>query len=317
MSRTDRLAVVAIGGNALFPDARHLSVRDQYQTIRQLAEHLADMELDGWRVLVTHGNGPQVGFVMRRSELASHEVSPVPMDTAGADLQGGIGYMFVKALHNSLRRRGIERTPVALITQTLVDAADPAFAAPTKPIGSWMPEAEARKMAAELGWTVREDSGRGWRRVVASPLPKAVVEEDAVRAMVEGGFLVVACGGGGIPVIYNEHGEIEGVEAVIDKDRTSALLARDLGAELLLLPTGVDRVALDFGTPEQRWLDSMTVAEAERYIAEGQFGAGSMEPKIAALVDFVKHGRGEGVIASVPQMREALEGKAGTRIVRG
>lgn len=310
----DRLAVVAIGGNALLPDADHLSVSDQYRTIRQLADHLADMELDGWRVLVTHGNGPQVGFVMRRSELASHEVSPVPMDTAGADLQGGIGYMFVKALHNSLRRRGLDRKPIAMITQTLVDRNDPAFRDPSKPIGSWMTEQDAKNMARELGWTVREDSGRGWRRVVPSPLPKAIIEEDAVRAMVENGFLVVTCGGGGIPVVYNEQGDIEGVEAVIDKDRTSALLARRLGADMLLLPTGVDRVAIDFGKPGQRWLDSMTVAEAERHMAAGQFGAGSMEPKIAALLDFVDGG-GAGIITSVPRMREALEGGAGTRIV--
>lgn len=311
-----KLAVVAIGGNALIPDHEHLSIADQYQMICELSEHLADMEADGWRILVTHGNGPQVGFIMRRSELASHEVSPVPMDTAGADLQGGIGYMFVKALRNSLARRGIKREPVAIITHTLVDRNDPAFANPVKPIGSWMDEKTARDMAAQLGWTVREDSGRGWRRVVASPLPCRVLEQDAIAAMVGMGFLLIAGGGGGIPVIYNEKGELAGVEAVIDKDRTSSLLASALGADLLLLPTGVERVALDFGKPGQRWLDSMTMAEAAAYIKEGQFGVGSMEPKIAALMDFVERGGGEGIITSIPRMREALAGRAGTRLLR-
>lgn len=314
--RKMKLAVIAIGGNALIPDHEHLSIADQYRTICALSEHLADMEADGWRILVTHGNGPQVGFIMRRSELASHEVSPVPMDTAGADLQGGIGYMFVKALRNSLARRGIKREPIAIVTHTLVDRNDPAFANPIKPIGSWMDEAMARDMAAKLGWTVREDSGRGWRRVVASPLPCQVLEQDAIAAMVDMGFLLIAGGGGGIPVVYNDAGELEGVEAVIDKDRTSAILASALKADLLMLPTGVDRVALDFGKPGQRWLDSMTMDEAAAYIREGQFGAGSMEPKIAALMDFVGRDGGDGIITSVPRMREALEGRAGTRLVR-
>ena len=310
-----KLAVVAIGGNALIPDAQRLSIDDQYQMICMLAEIIADMETDGWRILLTHGNGPQVGFIMRRSELASHEVSPVSMDTAGADLQGGIGYMFVKALRNSLARRGIKRDPVAIITHTIVERDDPAFAVPTKPIGSWMSEDTAREMSEKLGWTVCEDSGRGWRRVVASPLPCRILEQDAIAAMVEMGFLVIAGGGGGIPVLYNDEGELEGVEAVIDKDRTSAILANALGAGLLMLPTGVERVALDFGKPDQRWLDVMTMEEAASYMKANQFGVGSMEPKIAALMDFVGKSGCDGVITSIPKMREALEGKAGTRLV--
>jgi carbamate kinase len=255
-----------------------------------LAGDIAGMIEIGWNVVLTHGNGPQVGFILRRSELAIAEVPPVPMDYAGADIQGGVGYMFVNALRNEFRRRGIDRKAVAVITQTIVDRSDPAFSAPIKPIGSHMEEARAKELAAKFGWTVREDAGRGWRRVVPSPRPRAIVETEAIRSLARDGFVVVACGGGGIPVVEDENGNLKGVEAVIDKDLASSLLARSMGADTFVLPTGVEKVALDFNKPTQRWLDRMTLEEARRHQAEEQFDKGSMGPKVAALIDFVGGG---------------------------
>ena len=309
------LAVVAIGGNALIRDRQHESIPDQYDMVCALAEDIGAMIETGWRVLITHGNGPQVGFILRRSEISISEVAPVPMDYAGGDIQGAVGYMFVKALRNAFRRRGIHRKPVAVVTQTVVDRNDPAFAEPTKPIGSHMEEARAKKLAAKYRWTVREDAGRGWRRVVPSPRPKAIVESEVIRVLVEDGFVVVACGGGGIPVIEDEDGNLVGVEAVIDKDLASSLLARELGADALVLPTGVEKVALDFNKPTQRWLDRMTLAEARRHYAENQFDKGSMGPKIAALIDFVSGGGRLGLITNQPNVARALRGETGTRVV--
>jgi carbamate kinase len=265
--------------------------------------------------VVTHGNGPQVGYILRRSELAIHEVPPVPMDYAGADIQGAVGWMFVRALRNEFHHRGMARQAVAVVTQTVVDRADPAFANPTKPIGSHMEEAKAKSLALKYHWTVREDAGRGWRRVVPSPKPKAIVETDVIRHMATAGYVVVACGGGGIPVVEDENGELCGVETVIDKDFASSLLARSLGAEALVLPTGVEKVALDFNQPTQRWLDQMTVAEAKRYSAEDQFDKGSMGPKVAALIDFVEGGGKLGLITNAPNLPRALRGETGTRVV--
>jgi carbamate kinase len=309
------LAVVAIGGNALIRDRRHESIDDQYEMVQGLAADIAGMIEAGWNVVVTHGNGPQVGYILRRSELAISEVPPVPMDYAGADIQGGVGYMFVKALANEFRRRGIDRQAVAVVTQTIVDRNDLAFSAPTKPIGSHMDEARARQLAAQYGWTVREDAGRGWRRVVPSPRPQAIVETEVIRQLARAGFVVVACGGGGIPVIRDERGDLCGVEAVIDKDLASSLLARAMGADTLVLPTGVEKVALDFNKPTQRWLDRMTLAEAKRHYADDQFDKGSMGPKIAALIDFVGGGGRLGLITDPPHLARALRGEAGTRIV--
>ncbi len=204
----------------------------------------------GWNVIVTHGNGPQMGFILRRSELAIHEVAPVPMDYAGADLQGAIGYMFVRAFRNEFRRRGIRREPVAVVTETLVDAQDPAFKEPTKPIGSHMDEATAKALAARQHWTVKEDAGRGWRRVVPSPRPQRIVDYQAIEHLARAGFVVIGCGGGGIPVIEEPDGTLTGIDAVIDKDLASSLLARSIGADLFVLATGVERVAIGFNTPQ-------------------------------------------------------------------
>lgn len=279
-ARGGRLAVVAIGGNSLIKDKDHLSIPDQYDQVTVTARHIADMIEAGWNVILTHGNGPQMGFILRRSELSIHEVAPVPMDYAGADLQGALGYMFVKAFRNEFRRRGIKREPVAMVTETLVDRDDPAFRNPTKPIGSHMDEAKAKALAEQQGWTVAEDAGRGWRRVVASPRPKRIVDYQVIGHLAREGFLVIACGGGGIPVIEDAEGDLIGVEAVIDKDFASSLLARSIGADLFLVSTGVERVAVNWGKPSQRWLDRLTVGEAKRLYAEDQFDKGSMGPKI-------------------------------------
>jgi carbamate kinase len=315
MKEKPGLAVVAIGGNALIRDRKHESIVDQYEMVCALAEDIAGMIEAGWKVVVTHGNGPQVGFILRRSELSIAEVPPVPMDYAGADIQGAVGYMFLKALRNAFRRRRIRREPACVVTQTLVDRNDPAFADPTKPIGSHMEEARAKQLAEKYHWTVRQDAGRGWRRVVASPRPRAILETRIIQALAAQGYVVVACGGGGIPVIEDENGELRGVEAVIDKDLASSLLARSMEADILVLPTGVEKVALDFNQPTQRWLDRMTLAEARRHQADNQFDPGSMGPKIAALVDFVGGGGRMGLITNPPNLSRALRGETGTRLI--
>lgn len=315
MASGAKLAVVAIGGNSLIRDKDHLSIPDQYQEVAVTAHHITDMIEAGWNVIVTHGNGPQMGFILRRSELSIHEVAPVPMDYAGADLQGGIGYMFVRAFRNEFRKRGIKRDPVAVVTETLVDRQDPAFKDPLKPIGSHMDEAKAKALAAAQGWIVKEDAGRGWRRVVASPAPRKIVDYHAIEHLARAGFVVIGCGGGGIPVIEDENGELRGIEAVIDKDLASSLLARSIGADLFLLSTGVERVAVDFNTPRQRWLDRMTVAEARRHYSEDQFDKGSMGPKIQALIEFLEAGGKQGLITNPPNIGRALAGQTGTLVV--
>lgn len=306
---------MAVGGNALIRDEAHRTIGDQYETARETVRHVVDLIEAGWRVVFTHGSGPQMGFILRRSEIALHEVIPVPMDYAGADLQGALGYMFIKALRNEFRRRGMRCETAAVVTQVLVDRDDPAYRNPTKPIGSPMDEPTARQRAAELGWSVKEDPGRGWRRVVPSPRPQAIVDLAVIRQLVDAGYVVVACGGGGIPVIRDERGELVGVEAVIDKDTASSLLARALGAGRLVIATGVERVALDFGKPSQRWLDRLALAEAKRLFEAGEFDQGSMGPKIGAVIEFLEGGGAEGVITDPPHLAAALAGQAGTRIV--
>jgi carbamate kinase len=317
MPSTKHLALVAIGGNSLIRDKDHLTIPDQYDQVAIAAHHISDMIEAGWNVIVTHGNGPQMGFVLRRSEISIHEVSPIPMDYAGADLQGSIGYMFLKAFRNELRRRGIKREPVAVVTQTVVDANDPAFKDPSKPIGSHFDEARAKKLAAQHGWIVKEDAGRGWRRIVASPVPKKIIDYQAINNLARAGYLVIGCGGGGIPVIEDMDGNITGVEAVIDKDLAASLLARTIGADLFVLLTGIERVAINFNKPDQRWLDRMTVSEAKRHYADDQFDRGSMGPKIRALVEFLEAGGKHGLVTNPPNIGRALAGKAGTLVVPG
>ena len=273
------------------------------------------MAAAGWNVVITHGSGPQVGFILRRSEIALGEVPPVPMDYAAADLQGAIGYMFQRALRNEFKRRALNRSAIAVVTQVLVDRNDPAFADPAKPIGSHMDEQTARRRAAELGWTVREDAGRGWRRVVPSPPPLGIVEIDEIEHLVTAGYVVIACGGGGIPVFQGADGDLYGLEAVIDKDLASSMLARELNADLLVISTSVARVAINFGQPDQRWLERLTRSEAERYLAEGHFAEGSMAPKIRAIVAFLERPGRRGLITDPANIGRALDGQAGTMIV--
>jgi carbamate kinase len=311
------VAVVAVGGNALIRDPQHTSLYDQYESVRLTVPHVVDLVAAGWRVVLTHGNGPQVGFLLRKSELSSAELPPAPLDYCGSNTQGSIGYMFEVALYNEFRRRGMPNRAVALVSQTVVDRADPGFGHPTKPVGSFMDEAQAARHRAEDGWTVMEDSGRGWRRVVPSPTPLRLVQEDIIRQLVDHGETVIAAGGGGIPVIEEADGTLSGVEAVIDKDFASALLASAIAADLFLISTEVEKVCLDFHKPTQRALDTMTVAEAQRYLADGQFGKGSMEPKIRAVLEYLARGGREAVITNAENMIRALTGETGTRIVQG
>lgn len=311
-----KLAAVAIGGNSLITNPKNPDVSSQWDAVRETCEHIADMIASGWNVLVTHGNGPQVGFILRRSELAAHEVHTTPLDLIGADTQGSIGYMLQQSLDNALRRRGINRTILTVVTQTRVDAEDPAFKHPTKPIGGFMTEEEARRYEAE-GWSVVEDAGRGWRRVVASPKPVAIQEINAIRALIMNDYVVIAVGGGGIPVVRNENGELRGTYAVIDKDRASSLIAQNLRCDLFIISTAVEKVAIHFNKPNQRFLDQMTLAEARQYMAEGHFAPGSMLPKIEAAVEFVQMGGPMAIITDPPNLARALAGETGTRIVPG
>ena len=309
-----KIAVVAVGGNSLIKDKAHESVPDQYAAAVESSRHIAGMIEQGWDVMLTHGNGPQVGFILRRSELSAGELHPVPLDYCGADTQGAIGYMFQRALRNEFAKRGIEKSTATIITQTLVDANDPAFQNPTKPIGSFMDEQTAKSHAASDGWAVVEDAGRGWRRVVASPIPTKLVEFDAVQTLLDKGFTVVASGGGGIPVVERD-GELWGVEAVIDKDYAASVIARDLKADLFLITTAVEKVALNFGKPDQQELDSLTLAQAKEYLAQGHFLKGSMGPKVQAIVWYLEAGGKEALITSPENIARALRGETGTRFV--
>lgn len=313
---SNQTLVVAIGGNSLVKDAKHMSVPDQYQALGETSGHIAAIIKEGWHVAIGHGNGPQVGFILRRSELAAHELHEVPLDVCDADTQGAIGYELQQNLGHDFRRLGIERRAVTIVTQVEVAPDDPAFGRPSKPIGSFMDESMAARRRDTDGWTVREDAGRGWRRVVASPFPLRIVELDAVRALLRDGFVAITVGGGGIPVIADEHGDLRGVAAVIDKDFASALLAIELKADVFMISTAVPQVALAWGRPDQHWVDRLTISEAKRYLDEGShFGAGSMQPKIEACVWYLEKVGGRAIITSPDQMEAALAGRAGTAIV--
>jgi carbamate kinase len=313
-----KIAVVAIGGNSLIKDKSHQTVEDQYQAAKETTQHIADMIETGWDVAIGHGNGPQVGFILRRSEIA-HKVEgmhEVPLEVCGADTQGAIGYALQQNLQNELHRRRIQKPVATVITQVLVDKEDPAFKNPTKPIGGFMDETEADKRAADLGWNVVEDAGRGWRRVVPSPLPKEVVELDSVKTLLDNGGVVITVGGGGIPVIDNGDGEYVGTAAVIDKDYACSLLASKIYADLLLISTAVEKVALNFGKPNQEWIDRMTLSEAQGYLAEGShFLKGSMAPKIQAILWFLEAGGKQALITDPKNIGRALKGETGTWIV--
>lgn len=308
--------VIAVGGNSLIKDEKHMSVQDQYAAVCETAQHIADLVERGFRVVVTHGNGPQVGFILLRSEHSRGLLHEVPLDSIGADTQGAIGYQIQQALGNEFRKRGIKKSIATIITQTIVDRSDPAFQKPTKPIGQFYKKEEADDRMRVEKWTMVEDAGRGWRRVVASPKPVRIVEADAIRRLVEDGFIIVAAGGGGIPVVADEAGDLHGAAAVIDKDLASSVLAKEINADLLVISTAVEKVCLNFGKPDQKTLDKMTVAEAEQYIKEGHFKPGSMLPKVQACIQFLKQGGTEALITSPEVLPAALPGKTGTRITK-
>jgi carbamate kinase len=310
-----KLAVVAVGGNSLILDEKHRTVQDQYTAAYESMRHIASMIQDGWDVVVTHGNGPQVGFILRRSELSRHELHEVPLDSCGADTQGAIGYMFQKALHNEFKRRGLKKETATIVTQTLVDRNDPAFQNAAKPIGSFMDEATAKQKRESEGWNVVEDAGRGWRRVVASPLPKQIVEKAVIETLLKAGTTVVAVGGGGIPVIENENGDLVGMEAVIDKDYASSLLANSIQADLFVISTAVEKVALNYNKPNQQWLERLTLAEARQYQADGHFAKGSMGPKVQAIIWYLERGGKQALITNPENIGRALAGETGTWIV--
>lgn len=313
----NQLAVVAIGGNSLITDPKQPDVAHQWEAVRETCRHIADMIAGGWDVIVTHGNGPQVGYILQRSEIAAKEgIHDVPLDLIVADTQGSIGYMLQQALDNAIRQSGINRTIVTVVTQVRVNADDPAFQNPSKPIGGFMTEEEARRYEAE-GWQVMEDAGRGWRRIVASPQPQAIHEINAIKALYSSGYIVIAGGGGGIPVVRDEHGSLRGVYAVIDKDRASSLMAQSLRADLLVISTGVEKVSLNFNKPDQIDLDVLTLAEADQYMAAGHFGKGSMQPKIEAATEFVRMGGPKALITDPANLARALRGETGTQIIPG
>ncbi len=310
------VAVVAVGGNSLIKDKDHQTVADQYTAGAESMHHIADMIAQGWEVVVTHGNGPQVGFILRRSEIASHELHEVPLDYCGADSQGAIGYMFARALSNEFKNRKMDKKVAAVVTQTVVSKDDPAFQNPSKPIGSFMDEKEAKRRANDDGWIVVEDAGRGWRRVVASPKPVDIVEVDAIKALVNAGIVVVGVGGGGIPVIRKEDGDLEGMEAVIDKDFGSSLLATMIGADLFVISTAVEKVAINFNKPNVKWLDHLTLAQARQFIEEGHFAKGSMLPKIQAIIKFLENGGKKALITNPENIGRAIKGETGTWITK-
>lgn len=310
-----RTAVIAIGGNSLILDKNKPQVEYQWVAVYETARHIVEMIQEGWRVVITHGNGPQVGFILRRNELAAPQVHTTPMDIIGADTQGSIGYMLQQALSNELRRVGIRRNVATVITQALVDRNDEAFKNPNKPIGGFMSQEEAEPFEKD-GWTVVEDAGRGYRRVVASPIPIEIVELDPINTLVQNDVIVICVGGGGIPVIRDENGDLRGVNAVIDKDRGTSLLANGLQADLFVISTAVEKVAINFGKPDEKWLDRMTLAEAKQYMAEGHFAPGSMYPKIEAVISYLEKGGPKALITNPENLARALRGETGTVICR-
>jgi len=310
------LVVVAIGGNSLIVDDAHRSVLDQYQAAGETSRHVAAIVQEGCRVVVTHGNGPQVGFILLRSELAREVLHQVPLANCVADTQGAIGYQIAQTLRNELHRSHTDRNVAAVVTQVVVDPDDPAFQHPSKPIGRFLSEADARHYERDDGWDIREDAGRGWRRVVASPTPREIIELPVIQSLLDQGTVVVAVGGGGIPVVREADGTYRGRDAVVDKDAASCLLACKLKADVLIISTGVDKVALNFNTPQQQDLDTMTVADCKRYLAEGHFSEGSMQPKIEASVNFLEHGGKKVIITQPHHLDGALHGIYGTHITR-
>ncbi len=311
-----KLAILAIGGNSLIKDKEHQTVEDQYDCIYETSKHIVKLIEQGINVIVTHGNGPQVGFILLRSELSKGQLHEVPVPSAGADTEGAIGYQIQQAVGNILKRKGIEKEVATIITQVLVDKNDPAFQNPSKPIGPFLTKEDAEIKRKQFNWDIIEDAGRGYRRVVASPIPIKIIEQEAIETLAKCGFIVVAVGGGGIPVIEDENGDLKGVPAVIDKDRASTLLAKNLKADYLIISTAIEQVYLNFEKEDQRAISKMTLQEAKQYCSEGHFKAGSMLPKIESAIEFLEAGGNEVIITTPELLADAVAGKVGTRIVK-
>ena len=309
------LVVIAIGGNSLIKDPEHMGVVDQYRVAGETSRYIVPIVKQGYRVLITHGNGPQVGFILLRSELARDVIHEVPLANCVADTQGSIGMQIAQSLQNEFLQQNLEQQVIALVTQVVVDEQDPSFSNPSKPIGPFMSEVEARQRENENDWVVGEDAGRGWRRLVPSPTPLKIIELPAIRTLLDNGTLVIAGGGGGIPVVYRPDGTLRPRPAVIDKDATSCLLASELGASIFIISTDVDKVSLNFGTPEQIEIDRMTVKECRQHLAAGHFAAGSMQPKIESAIMFLEQGGKEVIIAQPHNLQADLHKICGTHIV--
>ena len=307
--------VIAIGGNSLIKDSDHMSVIDQYRAAGETSGYIAPIVNQGFRVVITHGNGPQVGFILLRSELAKGVLHSVPLANCVADTQGAIGFQIAQSLQNEFLRQGTKKQVVSVVTQVVVDEDDPSFANPSKPVGPFMTEKEAEQRALEDGWAVAEDAGRGWRRVVPSPAPLEIIELESIRTLINSGALVIAVGGGGIPVVYKPDGTLRPRPAVIDKDAASCLLALELGASVLIFSTDVDKATRNYGTPEQVEIDHMNVAECRQYLDEGHFAVGSMRPKIESAIKFLENGGKEVIITQPHHLEGALQGIYGTHIV--
>ena len=312
--------VVALGGNAITREFEEGNIPQQFENTRRSLTHIIDLLKEGYNMVITHGNGPQVGNALIRVEESRHLVPPLPLGIIVADLQGGMGYMIEQCLINKMHDMGVKRQVATLVTQVLVDKDDPSINNPTKFVGPFFKKEQVKELEEKRGWVMKEDKGRGYRRVVPSPIPKGVVEKDIIKHLVDTGVVVIAAGGGGIPV-YIDHtrheGWLEGVDAVIDKDLASAVLGLEIGAEKLIIITGVEKVALKFGTPQQIDLDRLTVSEAKKYMAQGEFPKGSMGPKIQAAINFIEGGGKEVIITSIEKPSQALKGNAGRRIVAG
>ncbi|MGI9952387.1 carbamate kinase [Moorellaceae bacterium AZ2] len=311
-----KTVVLAFGGNAIVRPGQKGTYEEQKANIQDTCRQVVDLVREGYRLVLTHGNGPQVGSILIKNELAKDVVPAMPLDVLVSDTQASIGYIIQQTLHYELARAGLKVPVVSIVTQVVVDPSDPAFQNPTKPIGPFYSAEEARKLASEKGYQMVEDSNRGWRRVVPSPKPLEIVEKEAVKALLQAGIIVVAAGGGGIPVVRRPDGSLQGVEAVIDKDRAARLLASEVGAEFLFLLTEVEQVYLDFGKPTQRAVSRLTVEEAKKYLTEGQFPPGSMGPKIEAAISFVEAGGEKAIIGSLSKAAAAVAGKSGTAVVR-
>lgn len=312
MSKT---ITVALGGNAINKPGQKGTAEEQFENVLNTTRQIVKMINKGHKVIVTHGNGPQVGSILIQQEAGSSQVPPMTLDICGAETQGQIGYMIQQSMGNEMKHLGINKTVVSLVTQVLVDKNDQAFKNPQKPVGPFFNEEHAKKMMAEKNETWIEDAGRGWRKVVASPMPKAIVEIEAVKALVDAGYIVVTSGGGGIPVIQNEDGTYTGVEAVIDKDRAGEVLAEEVKADVLMILTDVPFAAVNYGKPEQKNLETVKLSEMKKYFDEGHFKAGSMGPKVASAIKFVENGGERAIIASLENALDALENNKGTIII--